>query len=141
MAMKFDSILEGVKSSSKYFISKALYDGFLEHFKDTNPLHVDKKYAARHGFNGEVMHGAILNGFLSHFIGTIFPGKSSVLLSVDIRFLKPNYLEDTLVLHSTVTQIVVTQQAAIVLDFTFDNVTRGYIAARGRAHVKVLSEI
>tara|TARA_B110000008_G_C16781467_1_gene488861 strand:- start:21 stop:275 length:255 start_codon:yes stop_codon:yes gene_type:complete len=42
------------------------------------------------------MHGAILNGFLSHFVGMVMPGKKAVLLTSEIRHHSPCYLNDEL---------------------------------------------
>ena len=64
------------------------------------------------------MHGAILNGFISHFIGCIFPGNNSMILSTEIGFQKPVYLNEVLELNIKVIQKVETLKI-LVLSFKF----------------------
>ena len=64
------------------------------------------------------MHGAILNGFISHFIGCVFPGNNSMILSLDIKYHKPFYLNEMLELRMEVIQKVVSLKV-IVLSFEF----------------------
>jgi 3-hydroxybutyryl-CoA dehydratase len=119
-----------------YAITPIVYESFLRAFDDRSPIHVDSEYARLSGFADPVMHGAILNGFLSHFVGMIFPGANSLLLSVDLRYLQPSYLGDTLRLEAKVMQRLDAQQV-VVLNCTFFNKTRGVNAAAGRLQVKV----
>ena len=130
------SIKEGDKHQFEYQIRSHVYEGFVGSFADVSPIHVDGEYAKQSGFPDRVMHGTILNGFLSHFIGTQFPGKSALLMSVDIRFHAPCFLNDELILETTVTQVVEATEV-VVIGFEFRNLTRNVVAAKGRTMVKV----
>jgi 3-hydroxybutyryl-CoA dehydratase len=132
----YHDLTEGLTRERDYVITQAVYEGFLSTFDDRSPLHMDAAYASACGFTGRVMHGGILNGFISHFIGMVFPGANSLLLSVELRFLHPMYLGDTLQLQAKIAQKVDTQQV-IMLHLTFHNQTQGDTAATGRAQVKV----
>ncbi len=101
-AFRFSDIRLGQQKSKRYILTREVYEGFLATFKDTNPLHIDDRFARRAGFKSKVMHGAILNGFISNFIGTCFPGKHAVLHSVSIQYRAPVYLGDALLLRSKV---------------------------------------
>ena len=136
---RYPDISVGMKISHDYAITPTVYENFLAAFQDHSPVHVDETYARQSGFDGQVMHGAILNGFLSHFVGMIFPGKPSLLLAVDLRFSQPSFLGDALQLEATVSQKLDSQNV-IVLDFTFKNRTRHTVAARGRAQIKLRNE-
>ena len=136
---RYADISAGMKVQHDYVISPAVYGNFLAAFQDHSPVHVDEAYARQSGFGGKVMHGAILNGFLSHFVGMIFPGKPALLLAVDLRFVQPSLLGDALQLEAVVSQKLDSQNV-IVLDVTFKNLTQNNIAARGRAQVKVRGE-
>ena len=136
---RYPDISVGMKISHDYAITPTVYENFLAAFQDHSPVHVDETYARQSGFDGQVMHGAILNGFLSHFVGMIFPGKPSLLLAVDLRFSQPSFLNDALQLEAAVSQKLDSQNV-IVLDFTFKNRTRNTIAARGRAQIKLRHE-
>ena len=62
--------------NEEFHVSDEIYAGFIQLFKDKNPLHTDQEIAIKKGFKGMVMHGNILNGFLSYFIGECLPTKT-----------------------------------------------------------------
>src|SRR5262249_12234020 len=103
---------------------------------DLNPLHVDDAYARERGFRGRVMHGGMLNAFLSHFVGMVLPGRRALLLSADIRYVAPFYLGDVLVLRGSVQQRG-ESQSALVLTCGFESRGDGRVVARARVQVKV----
>lgn len=134
--ISYTDLVEGMAREQTYTITPVVYESFMGTFDDRSPVHVDSAYAKACGFSDVVMHGSILNGFASHFVGMIMPGASSLLLSVDLRFLQPSYLGDTLRLEGKVAQKLDVQRV-IVLHLTFHNQTRSLISATGRAQVKV----
>ncbi len=132
----FANISEGSEYEHDYVITTAVFENFMRAFGDRSPVHVDAEYARGCGFLDAVMHGAILNGFVSHFVGMIFPGANSLLLSVELRYLQPSYLGDALRLHAKVAQRQETARV-VVLHVRFQNHTRGVMVANGRIQVKV----
>ena len=114
----FADLTVGTQFRRRYAISPAVYQGFLELFGDASPLHVDDAVAATCGFSSRLMHGAILNGFISNFVGMHFPGRRTLELGVDIRFVQPTYLHDVLDLEATVKQRLESRQVA-TLHFRF----------------------
>ena len=137
---RFQDISEGTKESRVYVISAEVCDHFLAAFDDRSPIHVQKEYARARGYQDVVVHGSVLNGFLSHFVGMYFPGRYSLLLAVDIRFAKPCYPGDTIRLEAEVSQKLETQQV-VVLDMTFQNITQNRLVARGRVQVMLRGEL
>jgi 3-hydroxybutyryl-CoA dehydratase len=134
--LTFDDVYEGDTFEQTYVIDSAVYEHFLAAFSDYSPVHVDQNYARAQGFTGRVMHGTILNGFVSHFVGMRVPGRRALLLSVDLQYTTPCYLGDQLTLRACLAQKVDALQA-IVLHLQFHNDTQGITAARGRAQVQV----
>lgn len=132
----FDSIEEGYQTSHEYAITDREYACLVGPFGDVSPLHVDDAYAKTRGFSGRVMHGAILNGFLSHFVGVHFPGKPAILQSVNIQYKSPSYLGDGIRLDAKVAQKVDSVRA-IVLEVTFTNTTQQKIVAKAKVQVGV----
>jgi len=130
----YHEINVGMAEAHDYVITPQVYEHFLAAFQDHNPVHVDEDFAKARGFAGKVMHGSVLNGFLSHFVGMYFPGKFSLLLSVDLRFANPSYLGDTIQVAAVVSQKMAVQKV-VVLDATLTNATRNHLAARGRIQV------
>jgi 3-hydroxybutyryl-CoA dehydratase len=134
--ISYRDLAEGMVCERNYVVTPTVYENFLCTFDDRSPIHVDADYARACGFAAMVMHGAILNGFASHFVGMVFPGANSLLLSMELRFKQPSYLGDTLLLHAKVAQKLDAQQV-VVLHITFLNQMRGLTTATGRVQVKV----
>jgi 3-hydroxybutyryl-CoA dehydratase len=134
--VEFEAIAEGATESFDYVITPGVYESFLKAFHDNSPIHVNEAYARSCGFEGRVMHGSLLNGFLSHFVGVHFPGRLSLLLSSDLRFAQPSYLGDAIRLEAVVAQKMEANRV-VVLNVTFRNQTRNVVAARGRVQVMV----
>lgn len=129
----------GMKDTRDYVITPEVYEHFLAAFGDHSPVHTDENYAKSRGFRGRVMHGSLLNGFVSHFVGMHFPGRSSLLLSVDMRFSNPSYLGDAIRIDAVVTQKMDVHNV-IVMDAMLSNTTRNHLAARARINVMVKDE-
>ncbi|MFO0587263.1 MAG: MaoC/PaaZ C-terminal domain-containing protein [Polyangiaceae bacterium] len=134
----FDSIEEGFQTSHEYSITDSVYQCLVGPFGDVSPLHVDDAYAKERGFEGRVMHGAILNGFLSHFVGVHFPGKPAILQSVNIQYKSPSFLGDSVRIDAKVAQKVEAVRA-IVLEVTFTNTARSKVVAKAKVQVGVAS--
>ena len=90
---------KGTKFHHAYSVDETVYKGFVSLFRDYNPLHTDEKFAQQKGFKSKVMHGNILNGFISHFVGECLPSKDVIIHSQEIKFLRPVYLNDNLNLY------------------------------------------
>jgi 3-hydroxybutyryl-CoA dehydratase len=98
-------INKDAKFEVKFIITEEIYTGFIKIFGDKNPLHVDVNYASQKGFRACVMHGNILNGFLSYFIGEKLPLKNVIIQKQEIKYYTPVYLHDELTLHVLVDDI------------------------------------
>jgi acyl dehydratase len=135
----FHDIEEGAEYSHSYTIDETVYGALLSVFQDQSPIHIDDSYARTAGFSGCVMHGAIFNGFLSHFVGMYFPGRRSLILSVNMNYHLPSYLGDKVTLTARVRQKVETARV-VVLDVKFVNQTSAKTAASGRVQILVRDE-
>lgn len=62
---------------------------------DFNPIHLDKKYAETTPFRRRIVHGALVNSYISAALGMNMPGLGTVYLSQESHFLKPVYINDT----------------------------------------------
>lgn len=136
---KFEEIEENAEYSHSYAITDAVYDALVAVFEDRSPLHVDEDYARNAGFAGRVMHGAILQGFLSNFVGMHFPGKRSLILSVNLNYHRPSFLGDEIRLTARVRQKVETGQV-VVLEVKFHNLASESVVASGKVQVAVRNE-
>jgi acyl dehydratase len=88
---------------------------FVEFSGDDAPLHTDEDYARRSGFDGVVVHGALLAAHVSRFVGTRFPGPRSVLQRMDLQFRAPCHAPCKLTLEAEVRQVSAATRS-LVLD-------------------------
>ena len=127
---------KGAKFSRQFVVSQSVYDGFIQTFNDRNPYHVSDDAARAKGFAGKIMHGNILNGFLSYFIGECLPVKAVVIQSQEIKFHKPVYLNDTVTLNAEVADFHESVRTA-EMSFHFLNQNNAKVA-RGKISIGLL---
>jgi acyl dehydratase len=100
----------------KFCVSAKTYNGFIRIFRDKNLLHTNEEFAMRKGFKSVVMHGNILNGFLSYFVGECLPTKNVIIHTQEIQFKNPVYLNDILNFSA---QVVGFFESVNVVEFKF----------------------
>ena len=110
-----------------FVVTDKTYSGFIQLFKDKNPLHTNEQFAKEKGFRGKVMHGNILNGFISYFIGECLPSKNVIIHSQEIQYKNPIYLNDKLKLEAKVTGVYESVNA-IEFKYNFTNTTLKTVA-------------
>jgi 3-hydroxybutyryl-CoA dehydratase len=120
----------------KYKVSEKLYQGFIALFEDKNPLHTDTAFAQKKGFSSVVMHGNILGGFLSHFIGECLPSKDVIIHSQEIKYLNPVYLNDELSLVAVIQEIY-ESVAVVEIKYHFEN-AGGVKVAKGKINIGLI---
>ena len=74
------------KFEESFVIFKNTHQNFIQLSEDRNPLHTNNEFAISKGFKGIVMHGNILNAFISYFIGECLPTKDVIIHSQEIQF-------------------------------------------------------
>lgn len=120
----------------QFTVNAPVYEGFKEIFQDKNALHTNEEFAKEKGFTGKVMHGNILNGFISFFVGELLPSEEVMILSQTINFKNPVYLNDILDFEAT----VIEQSEAVKVDvitFKFVNSVLKTVAS-GKIQIKEL---
>jgi 3-hydroxybutyryl-CoA dehydratase len=127
---------KGDKFTVTFKVDDAVYSGFKALFKDLNPLHTDADFAKQKGFKDRVMHGNILGGFLSYFIGECLPTKDVVIHSQEIKYLNPIYLGDELFLTANVEDVFESVNV-VEFKFIFENQDRQKVA-KGRINIGLL---
>ena len=119
-----------------FVVSQSVYEGFMQTFNDRNPYHVSDTAAQAAGFARKIMHGNILNGFLSYFVGECLPVKAVVIQSQEIKFHKPVYLDDTVTLHAEVADF---HESVKTAEITFRFLNQNNLkVAKGRLLVGLL---
>ena len=131
MTLKVEDVFE-----EKFIVSNETYDGFINVFKDKNPLHTSESFAQEKGFHSKVMHGNILNGFLSYFIGECLPTKNVIIHSQEIQFKNVVYLNDELLFNAKIIEVYQSVKA-IVFKFEFTNFD-SKIVAKGKFQIGLI---
>ena len=119
-----------------FLVSEDVYQGFRKIFKDENPLHTNADFAIAKGFKGKVMHGNILNGFLSYFIGECLPVKNVIIHSQAINFKNAVYLNEELQFKAEVSGIYESVNA-IEFKYDFKN-SESKMIAKGKFQIGLL---
>ncbi len=87
-----DSYHVGQEVSVEKTFQKEEVLAFSEITGDKNPLHIDEAFAEKSRFGGLIVHGIFVAGIFSEIIGMRLPGKGSIYLEQNLRFLKPVYV-------------------------------------------------
>jgi 3-hydroxybutyryl-CoA dehydratase len=124
------------KFEKTFIISDKIYEGFISIFNDNNPLHTVDQFAIDHGFRAKVMHGNILNGFLSYFIGECLPSKDVIIYSQEIQFKNPVYLHDKLLFEAIISDIFESVNT-IEFKFNFKN-EKSKVVSKGKIQIGIL---
>jgi acyl dehydratase len=134
--MTAPELVEGAVFTRRFTADEDVYRGFMATFGDRNPLHTDAAFARAHGFRDVVMHGNLLGGFLSYFVGECLPTRQVVLQAQSLRFRRPVYLGDALELQAELAHV---SEAVGALEFTvrFRNAA-GETVATGSVRVGLL---
>ena len=127
---------KGKAFQQTYKINESVYKGFVSIFQDNNPLHTDEKFAQKKGFKSKVMHGNILNGFISHFVGECLPIKNVIIHTQEIKYLKPVYLNDILIIHVEVEDYFKSVKV-VEFKFYFENQNKDKVA-KGKLTIGVI---
>lgn len=83
-----------------YKVTPEVYYSFQRCSNDFNPLHTDPAFAAKKGFSQVVVYGNVLNAFVSHFVGMLLPSRDVMILSQNINFRKPVFVNDEVQLEA-----------------------------------------
>ena len=92
----YDQIKIGTKESFQVSIEKEMVDIFCCLTKDVNPLHTDSGYAYSVGYKDKVVYGLLTASFLSTLAGVYLPGKRSLIMETNIKYVKPVYCNDNI---------------------------------------------
>ncbi len=125
------------KFEQKFEVTEQIYESFMNIFADRNPLHFSEEFAKSKGFKSRVMHGNILNGFISYFIGECLEAKNVIIHSQEIKYSKPVYLGDKLVLSVQVDNIIESVRV-VQFSFSFKN-SMIETVAKGKIQIGVLT--
>ena len=93
---KYSDLLIGMEEVFEVKVISEMMDAFLKITGDSNPLHINEDYAKSKQYPGCVVYGMLVSAFYSTLAGVYLPGKHSLIHSIEIKMLKPVFVNDTL---------------------------------------------
>ncbi len=125
----------GDKWTKKWVITHDIQQLFVKISKDKNPMHLESAFAKKNGFSDKIVHGNVLNCFISFFVGEMLPVKTVILIEQNIKYYNPCYVGDALSFTSKLTNIKKSTKC-IFFDYSFKK--SNYLIAKGVLIVKEL---
>lgn len=101
--MPIKTIQAGAQTRMPVEFSERDIDAFSALSGDRNPIHLDADYARRRGFEGRVVHGALVVAAVSRLLAQEIPGPGCVWHSLSLKFKAPLYAAQRAELAAEVT--------------------------------------
>jgi len=124
----------GRKYDFSELVDDKLVRGFADVTGDHNPIHVDDDFAKKTKFGQRIAHGGILFGIISKVLAMQMPGPGTVYLTQVINFRAPVFINDTVTLEATITELLPKNGAKIS---TVIKKQTGEVVVDGEATVKL----
>ena len=102
---KFEDLKIGMSESFTVTVTEEMMKSFLELSGDENPLHNDEEFAKSQGYDSKVVHGLLTTSFISKLVGVLLPGKYCLLQGIDLKYVKPVYVGDILIVRGVVDEL------------------------------------
>jgi acyl dehydratase len=124
------------KFREEYTISEEKVKSFADLTGDKNPVHLNKDFAATTQFGKQIAHGMLIASYFSKILGNDLPGPGSIYLAQTLKFMKPVYIDEKIIIEVTITKI--REDKPIITLSTICLKSDGNIAIEGEAVMKVL---
>ena len=111
---KFKDLKIGKTSTFKIKITKKLVSNFMLLSNDLSKIHINDDFSKKYGFKKRVVHGMLIATLYSRLIGMNLPGKYSLLTNIEIRFIKPVYLNDIITIKGKIDTLNKSYKVAII---------------------------
>ena len=131
---EIEDLFQGKEFSFEKKISSSDVNIFANLTGDNSPLHMDDGFAQERGFKGRVVHGGLLVGCISQLVGIHFPGKNSIIQTLDIKFSHPAYIGDLLKIHSKIDQVSKSVRT-VIIKLAITNQETGKILLKSKMQV------
>ena len=133
----YSEVSVGMTESFSVTIKQSMMDMFRSITQDNNPLHVDEEFARRHELPDRVVYGLLTSSFLSTLAGVYLPGERSIIQGVDVKYVQPVFVGDTLTIRGEIVELHDSVQQ-MVLKVEIRN-QHGDKVVRGKMKIGILS--
>lgn len=111
---RFEDLSIGMSESFTVTVTEEMMKLFYELSGDENPLHVDREFAVEQGYMDKVVYGFLTTSFVSRLVGVLLPGRYCLLQGIDLKYTKPVYVGDILIVRGTVDELHESVQRLVV---------------------------
>ena len=94
---------------------------FAEVTYDFNPAHFDETYTQTTMFKKPIVHGMLVGSLFSKIFGLDYPGEGTIYVSQSLKFLRPVYPNQELIVRVTVKDIMIERNRVIFTTEVFDS--------------------
>ncbi len=101
---EYEDLETGHEEHFEVTVTDEMLDKFRDITGDLNPFHRDDDFAKEHGFASHVCFGMLTASFLSTLAGMYLPGEKSIIQNTEIKFMKPVYSGDRLIISGEVAE-------------------------------------
>ena len=102
---RFEDLKVGKEEYFTVTVTEGMMEQFLDLSGDTNPLHNDKEFALSQGYQDKVVYGLLTTSFISKLVGVLLPGKYCLLQGIDVKYSRPVYVGDILIVKGIVDEL------------------------------------
>ena len=111
--MFIEELTLGQSAETTKTITQKDIEMFAEVSGDHNPVHLDADFAAATAFKGIIAHGMLSASFISAILGTTMPGKGTIYMGQNLKFLAPVRPGDVVRTVCTVKEIVLEKKRVL----------------------------
>lgn len=102
---RFKDLKIGQEEYFSVTVTEEMMKQFLDLSGDINPLHNDKEFALSQGYQDKVVYGLLTTSFISRLVGVLLPGKYCLLQGIDVKYSRPVYVGDILIVKGIVDEL------------------------------------
>ena len=111
---RFEDLKIGQEESFSVTVTEEMMKLFLELSGDTNPLHNDEEFALSQGYQNKVVYGLLTASFISKLVGVFLPGKYCLIQGVELKYFRPVYVGDILIVKGVVDELHESVKRAVI---------------------------
>lgn len=102
---KMKDFTVGMSESFRVLVTADMMQKFFDITGDENPLHVNENFAKSKGFKDRVVYGMLTASLVSTLGGCYLPGKFCLIQGIEIKFARPVFIGDELVITGEVCKV------------------------------------